>query len=100
MPTNRELYRQKYAAQIEEWSAHLSALKANSDKLTAQAKIDMKPSLEALKSSYETAKARLQELSADAGDTLEEGTQAFDKAWLELKAMVEGGLDAVKKHKP
>ena len=53
----RELYRQKYEAQLHEWSAKIDVLKAQADKATAEAKLDAKPRLDALHAKLEAAKA-------------------------------------------
>jgi hypothetical protein len=52
----RELYKQKASAQLDEWSASLDVLKARAEKLTAQAKIDMQPRLDAVHEKFAAAK--------------------------------------------
>ena len=42
----RELYKQKYEAQLREWGAKIDVLKAEIDKRKAEAKIDAQPQLD------------------------------------------------------
>jgi hypothetical protein len=42
----RELYKQKFEAQIREWNAKLDALEAHADRVSAEAKIAAKPHLD------------------------------------------------------
>ena len=100
MESQRELYKQKYQAQLSEWEAKISKLKANSEKLAAQAKIDMKPKLDTVHEKFEAAKSQLQELTSATEDKVEEGAKAIDRTWQDLKAAVEGGFDAIKSHRP
>lgn len=91
----RELYRQKYEAQLAEWSAKVAGLKARGEKLTAQARIDLQPRIDAAHTHMEAAQTRLHEM-ADATDETWEGVRAkAEKAWGELKGAVEGAYDAV-----
>src|SRR5262249_21676431 len=64
----RELYRQKYEAQIREWGAKLEALSAHTDKLTAEAKLDVKPRLDALRDRLAAARERLHEVAEATDD--------------------------------
>jgi uncharacterized protein YqhQ len=92
----RELYKQKYEAQIREWSAKLEALAAHADKLTAQAKIDAKPHLDGISTKLEAAKAKLHELAAATDDKWEDAKKSADHVWSDLKASLEGAHDIVK----
>ena len=95
----RELYRQKYEAQIHEWSAKLEALIAHTDKLTAQAKLDAKPRLDAIHVKMDSAKAKLQEIASATDDKWDEVKKGAEHAWHEVKGAVEGAYDALKPDK-
>ncbi len=95
----RETYRQKYEAQIHEWSAKLEGLIAHTDKLTAQAKLDAKPRLDALHLKIEAAKARLHEIADATDDKWEEVKKGAEHAWHEVKGAVEGAYDVIKPDK-
>jgi hypothetical protein len=95
----RELYKQKYEAQIHEWSAKLEGLIAHTDKLTAQAKLDAKPRLDALHAKLEAAKAKLHEIAEATDDKWDEVKKGAEHAWQEVKGAVEGAYDALKPDK-
>jgi F0F1-type ATP synthase membrane subunit b/b' len=59
----RELYRQKYEAQIHEWRVKIEVLQAQADKLTAQAKIDARSHVDAVHAKLESANAKLHEIA-------------------------------------
>ena len=95
----RELYKQKYEAQIHEWSAKVDVLKARSEKMTAQAKLDAKPHLDSLSAKAEAAKAKLQEVAEATDDKWDAVREGAEQAWTDLKSAVEGAYDAVKPEK-
>jgi ElaB/YqjD/DUF883 family membrane-anchored ribosome-binding protein len=95
----RELYRQKYEAQIHEWSAKLEGLIAHTDKLTAQAKLDAKPRLDALHLKIEAAKTKLHEMASATDDKWEEVKAGAEHLWHEVKGAVEGAYDVIKPDK-
>jgi hypothetical protein len=95
---SRELYRQKYEAQMHEWSARLDTMKAQTEKLTVQAKLDVKPHLDSVNTKFEAAKARLGEIADATDEKWNDLVSGVDHAWSELKAAAEGAHDAVKAH--
>jgi hypothetical protein len=95
----RELYKQKYEAQLHEWSAKLEGLIAHTDKLTAQAKLDAKPRLDAIHVKMEAAKERLHEIAVATDDKWDDVKAGAEHAWHEVKGAVEGAYDAIKPDK-
>ncbi len=95
METTRELYKQKYEAQLHEWSARVEALQAHADKLTADAKLDAKPHLDALRAKLDAAKAKVAEIAQATEDRWDEVKKGADHAWNDVKASVEGAHDAL-----
>ena len=96
---SRDLYKQKYEAQLHEWSAKLDGMKAQSEKLTAQAKLDVKPHLDAVHAKLNAAKTRLNEIAAATDDKWEEVAKNVDHAWGDLKSAATGAYDALKGNK-
>ncbi len=92
----RELYKQKYEAQLHEWSAKLEALSAHADKLTAEAKLQAKPHLDGVHAHIEAAKAKLEEIAHATDDRWDEVKKGADHAWNDVKAAVEGAYDTLK----
>ena len=97
MQTTSELYQQKYEAQMHEWSAKLEGLKARTELMTVQAKLDIKPSLDAVHDKYEAVKARFSELRDASSERWEEIVTDIDRAWDECKAAIEGAYRAIEK---
>jgi hypothetical protein len=95
----RELYKQKYEAQLHEWSAKLEGLIAHTDKLTAQAKLDAKPRLDAIHVKMDAAKAKLHEIAVATDDKWDDVKTGAEHAWHEVKGAVEGAYDAIKPDK-
>jgi hypothetical protein len=92
----REIYKQKYEAQLKEWGARLDVLNAEAHKATAQAKLDMAPRIEAVKTTYEAAKAGLTKVGHATDDKWEALKHDADKAWTDAKSSVEGAFEAMK----
>ena len=95
----RELYKQKFEAQMHEWHAKLDELKAETEKLTAQAKLDVKPHLEAAHAKLDAAKAKLHVIAGATEEKWDGVVKDVDHGWGELKAAAEGAYDALKRHK-
>jgi hypothetical protein len=91
----RELYRQKYEAQLHEWSAKIGVLEAQADQLTAQAKIDAKPHFDGLRLKLAAASAKLHEIAEATDDRWDDVKKGADHVWNDFKAAVEGGYDAL-----
>jgi len=96
----RELYKQKFEAQIYEWGARLEALGAHVDKLTAEAKLEAKPCLDALHGKLEDAKVRLQAIATTTDDRWDDVKKSTDHAWNDVKAAFQGAYDALKPGDP
>jgi len=92
----RELYRQKYEAQLRELGATFDVVKARVDKQSAESKLEMKPKLDAIHLKYELAKAKLAAMAETADDKWDEFVKGADEAWEDFKASCEGAYDAVK----
>jgi hypothetical protein len=92
----RELYKQKYEAQLHEWSAKLEGLSAHADKLTAQAKLDAKPHLDAVHAKLDAAKAKLHDVADATDDKWDDAKKGAEHAWSDLKASIEAAYDVLK----
>lgn len=92
----RELYKQKAEAQIKEWGAKLDALKAQAEKLTAQAKLSIQPHIEAAHAKYTAAQVALDKAEAATDEKWDEITKDIESAWNDFKGALEGTFDALK----
>ena len=91
----REIYKEKYQAQIHEWTAKLDVLKARAEKMSAQTKLDAKPRMDSMHEKLEAAKAKMHDLAGATDDKWEEVKKTLDHAWTETLSAVEGAYDAV-----
>ena len=94
----RELYKQKYQAQMNEWSAKLDVMKAQADKLTAQAKLDVKRHVDAVQTKFDAAKAKLNDIAGATDDKWDGVVKEVDGTWHDLKAAAAGAFAAMKTH--
>lgn len=94
----REIYKQKYEAQMHEWAAKLDVMKAKSEKMTAQAKLDLLPHIDAASTKLDAAKARLEEITAATEDKWNEVVDRVELGWKDVQASVEGAYAAMKPH--
>ncbi len=78
-------YVAKMEAQLKEWGAQLSGLKAKAEKATAQGKLEYQKHLEASQAKHEAANRKLDELKS-----------AGEERWQALKAGVEGAWNEFK----
>ena len=92
----RELYIDKLAAQLKEWSVKIDALKARADKAAAETKIELNKQVEVLNKKRQEADEKLhqiKEASEDAWESLRAGTE---KAWGDLKEAVGSAIEKFK----
>jgi histidinol dehydrogenase len=94
----RNLYRQKYEAQIREWNAKVDEIKAHTAKLGAEARLEMQPRVDTVHRKYAAARSKLHELASAADDTWEDLKRNAEQAWTDFKSSIEGAYDALKSH--
>jgi hypothetical protein len=81
----KEAYQEKLEAQVKEWSAKLTELKAKADKAGAEAKVQMYQQIDQLRARTETAQQKLNEIKAASADTWEHLKAGSEKAVEEMK---------------
>jgi 23S rRNA pseudoU1915 N3-methylase RlmH len=81
----KELYRQKRQAQLDEWKAEVDKLKAKASGASADAQLVMNKKIKALESKIEEGTAKLLALS-----------EAGENAWESIKEGVESAWDSLK----
>jgi hypothetical protein len=85
MQNKRKAYEEKLDAQLKEWSAQISLLKAKADNAKADAKIDYYKTIEALQGKQKEAKTKLQELKTAGDEAWEDIKKGAEKVWAEAK---------------
>ena len=85
MKEKRKAYEEKLDAQLNEWNAQITLLKAKAENAKADAKIDYYKSIEALEHKQGEAKAKLQELKTASDEAWEAVKAGAEKSWAEVK---------------
>jgi len=96
MKDKRKAYEEKLDAQLKEWSAQVTLLKAKADNAKADAKIEYYKTIEALQRKQNEAKTKLQELKTAGDEAWEDLKTGAEKAWAEVKTAFH---DAISKFK-
>jgi len=94
----RNLYRQKYEAQIREWTSRVDEIRSSADRLDAQARLDMQPHVDDVHRRYHITRSKLRELADAADDTWIDLKRNAEQAWVDFKSSIEGAYEALKAH--
>jgi hypothetical protein len=85
---DKELYRQKYQAQLDEWRADLDKLRARAAGARADAQIEMNKHVKELEHKLHEAHTRLSELTAAGEEAWDATRKNMETTWEALKAGV------------
>jgi uncharacterized coiled-coil DUF342 family protein len=86
--SEKELYRQKRQAQLDEWKAEIDKLKAKASGASADIQLKLNEQIRELEAKLEKGMAKLAEL-ADAGeDAWESLKEGLESAWESLKSAI------------
>jgi hypothetical protein len=94
----RELYEKKARAQVHEWSSRIDLFKAQSEKLAAQAKLDVQAHIDGMHSKVDAARSRLEAMAGATNDRWDGVIEEFEQTWATLKASAERVHAALKSH--
>jgi hypothetical protein len=84
----KELYRQKHQAQLDEWKADVARLRARAAGAKADAQIEMNKHLRELDATMHEAGAKLSELAAMSEEAWGSARKNVESTWEALKAGV------------
>lgn len=93
---DKELYKQKFQAQLDGWQADIDKLKAKALTSKADLQLEMNKLTDELEVSAKSAKEKLAELTDASGDAIDTVKSGVESAWESLKSSVH---DAVSKFK-
>jgi uncharacterized coiled-coil DUF342 family protein len=85
----KEAYQEKLEAQLKEWSAKISELKAKADQASADVKIKMFQEIDDLKVRKEAAQEKLTEIKAAGAEKWESLRAGADQTLTDLKSKWE-----------
>lgn len=92
----KELYRQKYQAQLDEWKADVAKLKARAAGAKADAQIEMNKHVKELEHRMRDAGAKLAELTAASEAGWDSVRKNVERTWVALKAGVDAAATKFK----
>jgi hypothetical protein len=95
----RELYKQKYEAQLKEWGAKVETIHARAQKMAAQSQIDLKPHLEHARVMFDAARSKVGHMAKATDDAWDGVRHDADTAWQELRSSVKGAFAALRTHR-
>ncbi len=84
----QEAYRQKMAAQLNEWNAQIGLMEAKMENMGADMKVKHAEELYALHAKQRAAAEKIQELGQASGEAWKEVKITADKIWEDLKTGV------------
>lgn len=85
---DKELFRQKHQAQLDEWKADIAKLRARAAGAKADAQIEMNKHLKELDHRIHEASAKLSELAAAGEERWDAARRNVESTWGALKAGV------------
>jgi DNA anti-recombination protein RmuC len=89
MMENKEAYRKKIEAQLDEWKAQAEKLKAQMRKKQAETEIDYSDTLDELDKRQDYAKSKLSELKKSSGDAWTDIQKGMEEAAESLKNSIQ-----------
>ena len=87
--SDREAYRQKLEARLDEWKAQIAELEAKAKGASADARIEYDKQIDQLKEQWKDAQARLAEMSEKQGDAWSDMKAGLDAAWDDMSAAMK-----------
>lgn len=82
----QEAYKQKLAAQLNEWDAQINLLEAKIENMSADMRIKRAQELHELRAKQQAASEKMQEFGKASGEAWEQVKETSDKIWDDLKA--------------
>ena len=82
----RELYRQKMEAQLDEWKADLDKLKARASGADADARLKLKGKVREIEAELEKGKSKLRKLSQAGEDSWDSVKEDLSSSWDSMRS--------------
>jgi hypothetical protein len=93
---DKVLYQQKMQAQLDEWAAKVSILKARTSRTSADVQLGMNRQLKTLETLVEEGKEKLSSLAKSSEDTWESLKGGVESAWGSLTSAVNEAASKLK----
>lgn len=95
--SDKELYRQKRQAQLDQWRAEVDKLKAKASGVSADVQLEMNQHIKGLESKIEEGKLKLSQLVAASDEAWESMKDGVESAWETLKSAAGDAATKFKK---
>jgi uncharacterized protein YfiM (DUF2279 family) len=92
----KELYRQKHQAQLDEWKADVAKLRARAAGAKADAQIEINKHIKELEARMHDAGAKLSEMAAASEEAWDSAKKGMETTWEALKAGVSAAAAKLK----
>ncbi len=87
--SKREAYEQKMKARLKELKTEIERLKAKSESVSADAKLEYQKQLDEIKGKYDKANAKFMELQRSGSESWNEMKVGMEKAWEDMNTKVD-----------
>lgn len=86
---NKQLYEEKFRAELEKWTAEINRLRAEADSVQSEARQRYLDQIKVLRDKQREAEARIEEFSNAQGKAWKDMTDGIEKSWREMGKAVE-----------
>jgi septal ring factor EnvC (AmiA/AmiB activator) len=93
----KELYKKKYQAQLDEWKAEIAKLNAKASSARADVQIEMNKQVKELEHKMEEARTKLSELAGAGEDAWDSAKKSVESVWDSLMSAVRDATSRFKK---
>lgn len=91
----KDAYRQKLEARLDQWRAEIDKLQAKAVEVSADTRIQYAEQMEKLESQQAEARRRLEELDDASGEAWKDLTSGIEKAWNDLGEAVKRARERI-----
>ncbi|SIO47504.1 hypothetical protein SAMN05444722_2420 [Rhodovulum sp. ES.010] len=89
----KDAYRQKIQARLDQWRAEIDKLQAKAVEAGADARVEYDKQIEKLRARQAEAQDRLDELDSSRGEAWKDLKSGIEKAWNELESAVKSAAN-------
>lgn len=93
---DKELYKQKYQAQIDQWKAEVEKLRAKASGAKADAQLEINKLVSDLEDKVHAANAKMGELSGASEDAWDSVKKSVESSWNSMKASFHEAVSKIK----
>ncbi len=92
----KELYREKFEAQLKELKVQMDLLEAKAGQVKAESKLELNNQIQTLRQKRDAVRSKLDEIKSSSGGAWKDLKAGLEKAADELKGALDKALDQFK----